>query len=99
MKTIEQKARGLVHDAKKSGQITQQPCRTCGDVRSQAHHYDYKEPLEVFWLCAKCHMTAHKFSRIFPDKFAVCKLVEETYWRGIPFDRAMDLVWIGASTR
>lgn len=28
----------------------------CGDEKSQAHHKDYSQPLEVVWLCKKHHM-------------------------------------------
>lgn len=47
------------------GRISRPPnCQQCGakdapcsDGRSriQAHHHDYNKPLEVEWICAKCH--------------------------------------------
>lgn len=36
-------------------------CGHCGLVgKPQAHHPDYSKPLEVIWLCAKCHTDEHK---------------------------------------
>lgn len=35
-------------------------CSKCGsDNQVEAHHEDYKKPLEVVWLCSKCHHERH----------------------------------------
>lgn len=35
-------------------------CTKCGSTdRIHTHHPDYSKPLEVEWLCCKCHMTVH----------------------------------------
>jgi len=35
-------------------------CSRCGKLgRPQAHHPDYKKPLEIIWLCYPCHRVVH----------------------------------------
>lgn len=41
------------------GRIVRRPCRECGDAKAQMHHDDYDRPLEVTWLCRKCHLRLH----------------------------------------
>jgi len=41
------------------GKITKSPCKECGDENSKMHHEDYDKPLEVTWLCRKCHLDLH----------------------------------------
>ena len=61
-------AQNLTEEAIEKGVITQKPCENCGhagtmkDGRSdvQAHHPDYNKPLDVIWLCQKCHHEWHK---------------------------------------
>ena len=36
-------------------------CDVCGSDKSvDAHHEDYTKPLEVDWLCRKCHIQLHR---------------------------------------
>ena len=44
-----------VHSAVKSGRLNKKPCVFCGNVKVQAHHHDYSKPLDVVWVCFKCH--------------------------------------------
>ena len=54
------KAHRAVYTAKKSGRlIPATKCEHCGaSVSLQGHHADYSKPLEVEWLCRKCHTLA-----------------------------------------
>lgn len=50
-------ARQSVGNAIRDGRLVRPPCcQLCGERgRVQAHHADYSKPLEVEWLCFKCH--------------------------------------------
>ena len=48
-------ARTAVGNAIRDGRLIKQPCRICGNPKSQAHHHDYSKPLDVDWLCFKHH--------------------------------------------
>lgn len=60
--TEEYKARRAIRNAVKSGHVAKPAsCQTCGIAKPlQAHHEDYSKPLEVKWLCAKCHGIEHR---------------------------------------
>lgn len=51
------KARTAVSNALRSGRLKRGPCKVegCKARKVQAHHADYKKPLEVEWLCFKHH--------------------------------------------
>jgi hypothetical protein len=53
-------AHSAVQVAKRTGKLVPQPCESCGEEKSQAHHNDYNKPLAVIWLCAACHRNHHK---------------------------------------
>lgn len=53
------KAHYTVGNAIKYGKLVRQPCEVCGLPEAQAHHDDYSKPLEVRWLCVKCHNEYH----------------------------------------
>lgn len=40
-------------------------CEHCRERKAEnAHHPDYKRPLDVLWLCARCHQRLHHSSGI-----------------------------------
>ena len=57
------KAHNLVSYAVKNGRLSPQFCECCGEEKTEAHHDDYSKPLEVRWLCHKCHMEWHANKR------------------------------------
>jgi transposase-like protein len=53
----------IVATAVRNGHLTKPShCEMCGEdpPRIEAHHSDYNKPLEVGWLCKKCHYAWHK---------------------------------------
>lgn len=39
-----------------AGKIVKTPCQVCGsEFYVHGHHEDYSKPLDVIWLCARCH--------------------------------------------
>jgi len=48
-------ARRKVATEIEAGRLERQPCRLCGESKSDAHHEDYSKPLSVDWLCRRCH--------------------------------------------
>ncbi len=67
-KTLEHKARVMVHDAIRAGRLVRPNfCPICGISdkvkRIEAHHEDYFRPLEVDWKCSSCHRKYDKAKR------------------------------------
>lgn len=54
------RARWDVWKAIKDGKLTRGSCVECGAENAQAHHHDYSKPLDVTWLCARCHAAVHR---------------------------------------
>jgi hypothetical protein len=53
------KAQYTLTNAVRDKRIKKQPCAICGNEKVEAHHYDYKKPLDVIWLCVKHHREYH----------------------------------------
>lgn len=56
------RARHDVRQALRHGKMEKpEHCELCGVRKAtEAHHEDYRKPLEVWWLCRKCHGRAHE---------------------------------------
>ena len=53
------KARLLANLAQEYGFLVPEPCATCGKKAEHKHHEDYDRPLEIVWLCRRCHVQLH----------------------------------------
>ncbi len=60
------KCYNIVRVARRRGDIIKQPCEVCGDTKGNAHHDDYRKPLELRWLCRSHHTLFHR-SHIMKD--------------------------------
>jgi hypothetical protein len=56
---MKRNVRDALARAVKNGTVKRLPCEQCGNEKSEAHHTDYAEPLDVIWLCKKCHAKEH----------------------------------------
>lgn len=52
--------REATHRRISSGKLIKEPCEVCGDIKVEAHHDDYTQPMKVRWLCKKHHVEHHK---------------------------------------
>lgn len=52
---------GRVQDAVRSGRLVRpSACEECGkEGQVDGHHDDYDKPLDVRWLCCRCHKAHH----------------------------------------
>ena len=58
------RAQTAVGNAIRDGKLKKEPCMFCGVTHVHAHHRDYAKPLDVIWLCPKCH---HRLHGSFPE--------------------------------
>lgn len=52
-------ARYTLTNAVRDGRVKKLPCEFCGDAKVHGHHHDYSKPLDVTWLCCRCHRRLH----------------------------------------
>ncbi len=54
------KAQTALNNAVRDKRIKRCPCAMCGATKNiHGHHKNYNRPLDVIWLCAKCHNRLH----------------------------------------
>ncbi len=56
------KANTAVGNALRDGLLKKEPCFFCEAEEVHAHHADYSKPLDVKWLCVKCHRRLHSIA-------------------------------------
>ena len=54
------KAQTAVQRAVKRGTLVRPEACACGNPKVEGHHADYSKPLEVEWLCRRCHKRKHR---------------------------------------
>jgi predicted Zn-ribbon and HTH transcriptional regulator len=75
-KTQRQQARKKLGEAVAKG-VVRKPthCEACGKetprMKLHGHHWDYRRPLDVQWLCQYCHSELHKVSDEFYQSLAL----------------------------
>lgn len=47
----------------KKGRIEKKNCEVCGSSKSEIHHKDYSNFMDIEWLCRKHHLEADKIRR------------------------------------
>lgn len=69
------RARARAGRARRSGALKPGPCEDCGalSTKTVAHHSDYNKPLDVTWLCTRCHWQRHYGAPVAKDKRGALK--------------------------
>lgn len=102
----------LVRKAIKDGKLVRPDKCACGNPNPVAHHRNYNKPLEVEWICNKCHAKIHsnfKFFRgwerflayITVNKISSHELLTPLHYKnGLPMKRKYwKLIWDACGDR
>lgn len=46
---------------KKKGRLKNENCFICGEIKTEAHHSDYRKPLKIIWVCKQHHEEIHHY--------------------------------------
>jgi hypothetical protein len=57
--TLKRLRRVAFRNADGRGELKRKPCFVCRAKKAEAHHWDYRKPMEVFWLCRRHHVAVH----------------------------------------
>jgi hypothetical protein len=57
------KAQTALNNALRDGRVKREPCLFCGADHVHGHHTDYSKPLDVHWVCPRCHHRLHALER------------------------------------
>ena len=52
--------RSYARQYRRKGYLKPEPCERCGAINVEMHHEDYDQPLQVVWLCKRCHVATHR---------------------------------------
>ena len=52
-------AKRVVASARNSKRLHLKPCVICGQTKVEAHHFDYRNPWRIVWLCRAHHRMQH----------------------------------------
>jgi len=67
-------ARSKLNHYLRDNHIKRPSCEKCGNNKAEAHHFNYNKPLDVIWLCFKCHREIH---RLYDNPELIEKVVEK----------------------
>lgn len=56
---LRENARSYANVYQKRGKLLPHPCESCHAPIAEKHHDDYAKPLDVRWLCRRCHLSEH----------------------------------------